>query len=60
MTNKKSVKPRNVVSTVVTDEARAKLESLSRSLDRTKSWILSRLILAASVDELQDIPSNDD
>jgi len=43
----------NKVSTCVSDEAMRKLEEICREIDRPKSWVISRLILAANVDLLR-------
>ena len=49
----KAKQRRNMVSTSVTDEAYARLEKICYELDRTKSWVISRLILGADVDRLR-------
>ena len=45
-------KKRNVVSTVISDEAQEKLLYICQRLDRSKSWIISRLILEADAEKL--------
>jgi hypothetical protein len=47
-------KRRNVVSTLISDEALEKLNRICFQLERSKSWVLSRLILEADIDRLRE------
>lgn len=47
-------KKKNVVSTVITDEALEKLNAMCLELERSKSWIISRLIWEADIGRLRE------
>ncbi|MDR2484596.1 MAG: hypothetical protein LBD55_04290 [Treponema sp.] len=54
MSGQKKEKRRNVVSTIIPDESRKKLDDICKKLDRPKSWVIARLILEADVEKLQE------
>ncbi|MDR0638565.1 MAG: hypothetical protein LBG27_06665 [Spirochaetaceae bacterium] len=51
----KGEKKRHVVTVRLTDAKKAKLEKLAKTFDMSYSWIINRLISAATVEQIRGI-----